>query len=77
MSGRGNCWGNAAVESFFRTLKRALVYRLTWPKRREAAAAIHEYIEAFYNRRRRHATLDYRSPAEYERHHQVRSTQAA
>jgi transposase InsO family protein len=66
MSGRGNCWDNAAVESFFSTLKRELVYRRTWPTRQEAAAAIHEYIEVFYNRRRRHSTLDYQSPAAYE-----------
>ena len=77
MSGRGNCWDNAAVESFFGTLKRELVYRRTWPTRREASAAIHEYIEVFYNRRRRHSTLDYRSPAEYERAHQEPVTQAA
>jgi transposase InsO family protein len=47
---------NAVVESFFGTLKRELVHRRTWPTRREAAEAIHEYIEVFYNRRRRHTT---------------------
>jgi putative transposase len=66
MSGRGNCWDNAAVESFFSTLKKELVYRTTWASRREAASAIHEYIEVFYNRRRRHSTLGYLSPAAYE-----------
>jgi putative transposase len=76
MSGRGNCWDNAVVESFFATLKRELVYRRSWPTRREAAAAIHEYIEVFYNRRRRHSTLDYHSPAEYEKKY-PHGTQAA
>ena len=65
-SGRGNCWDNAVVESFFGTLKRELIYRRSWPTRDEAAAAIHEYIEVFYNRRRRHTTLGGKSPAEYE-----------
>lgn len=77
MSGRGNCWDNAAVESFFGTLKRELVCRRTWPTRREATAAIHEYIEVFYNRRRRHSTLDYLSPADYEAHIGTQVSQAA
>ncbi len=66
MSGRGNCWDNAVVESFFGTLKRELINRRSWPTRTAAAAAIHEYIEVFYNRRRRHSTLGYLSPAQYE-----------
>ena len=77
MSGRGNCWDNAVVESFFGTLKQELVYRRAWPTRQEAAAAIHEYIEVFYNRRRLHSTLDYRTPAEYESIHEAQMTQAA
>lgn len=77
MSGRGNCWDNAVVESFFGHLKRELVYRRSWPTRREAAAAIHEHIEVFYNRRRRHSTLDYCSPAEYERRSERTAAQAA
>ena len=77
MSGRGDCWDNAAVESFFATLKRELIYRRTWPTRNEAAMAIHEYIEVFYNRQRRHSTLDYASPADYERAHQEPVAQAA
>ena len=66
MSRRGNCWDNACVESFFRTLKRELVYPrhyLTWD---EATQDIFEYIEVFYNRMRRHSTLGYYSPAEFE-----------
>jgi putative transposase len=66
LSGRGNCWDNAVVESFFASLKRELVHRYTWRNRDAAASAIHEYIEVFYNRRRRHTTLSSRSPASYE-----------
>jgi len=67
MSRRGNCWDNAVVESFFATLKRELVYRRSWPTRDEATATIHEWIENFYNRERRHSFLGFRSPEEYER----------
>lgn len=66
LSGRGNCWDNAVVESFFGTLKRELIYRRSWKTKAEAASAIHEYIEVFYNRRRRHTTLNSRSPAAHE-----------
>ena len=77
MSGRGNCWDNAVVESFFGTLKRELIHRRAWPTRQAAAAAIHEYIEVFYNRRRRHSTLGGRSPADHEALYQLQVTQAA
>jgi putative transposase len=66
LSGRGNCWDNAVAESFFASLKRELVHRYYWRTREEAASAIHEYIEVFYNRRRRHTTLSSRSPAAHE-----------
>lgn len=66
MSRKGSCWDNAVVESFFGSLKKELIYRRAWPTRSEAAAAVHEYIEVFYNRRRRHSTLDNVSPAKYE-----------
>lgn len=66
MSRRGNCLDNAVVESFFGTLKSELLYRSTWPTRRSARSAIHDYIEVFYNRRRRHSRCGYTSPAEYE-----------
>ena len=66
MSRRGNCWDNACVESFFGTLKRELVYHRHYATREEAKQDIFEYIEVFYNRRRRHSTLGYDSPAEYE-----------
>ena len=66
MSRRGNPYDNAAMESFFRTLKVELVYRRRFETREEAKAAIAEYIELFYNCRRRHSALGHRSPAEYE-----------
>jgi transposase InsO family protein len=66
MSRKGNCWDNACVESFFGTLKRELVYHRYYATRDEATLDIFEYIEVFYNRRRRHSTLGYDSPAEYE-----------
>ena len=66
MSRKGNCWNNAWVESFFGTLKRELVYHRHYATRSEATQDIFEYIEVFYNRKRRHSTLGYVSPAEYE-----------
>ena len=66
MSRTGNCWDNACVESFFGTLKRELVYHRHYATREEATQDIFEYIEVFYNRKRRHSTLGYDSPAEYE-----------
>lgn len=67
MSRRGDCWDNAVVESFFATLKTELVHHARWGTRAEATAALGAYIESWYNRRRRHSTLDYQSPVEYER----------
>jgi transposase InsO family protein len=67
MSRKGNCWDNAVVESFFSSLKKELVYQTQFPTRQQARSAIFEYIEVFYNRQRRHSTLGYLSPAEYER----------
>jgi putative transposase len=66
MSRRGNCWDNAVAESFFATLKTELVYRRSWPTRVDLRGALFEYIEVFYNRRRLHSTLDYKTPAETE-----------
>jgi putative transposase len=63
------CFDNAACESFFATLKTELVHTRTWPTRQAARTAIYEYLEVFYNRRRRHSALDYLSPADYERRH--------
>ncbi|MBA2486785.1 MAG: DDE-type integrase/transposase/recombinase [Nitrospira sp.] len=66
MSRRGNCWANACVESFFGTLKRELIYHRQYRTRHEATQDIFEYIEVFYKKSRRHSTLGYDSPAEYE-----------
>jgi putative transposase len=67
MSGKGNCYDNAVSESFFGTLKTELVYFSRFRTRAEAREAIFDYIEIFYNRQRRHSTLGYLSPAEFER----------
>ncbi len=66
MSGKGNCWDNAVMESFYRTLKVELIYQTTYQTRREAQRDIFEYIEIFYNRERLHSSLGYYSPEEYE-----------
>src|SRR5690606_34787621 len=66
MSRKGNCWDNAVVDSFFHTLKVELVHHRGYLTREEARQDIFEWIEVFYNRQRRHSTLGYRSPAEFE-----------
>ncbi|MBM7114427.1 IS3 family transposase [Archangium primigenium] len=66
MSRKGNCWDNAVVESFFSTLKQELVYTTDFTTRAQARLALFEYIEAFYNRQRRHSTLGYVSPVAFE-----------
>lgn len=67
MSRRGDCWDNAAMESFFATLKRERVNRRVYRTRDEARADVFDYIERFYNPRRRHSTLGYLSPVEFEK----------
>jgi len=66
MSRRADCWDNAPMESFFASLKKELVHDADFATRAEARAAIVEYIEVFYNNQRRHSSLGYVSPAEYE-----------
>lgn len=66
MSRKGNCYDNAVAESFFATLKKELVHRARFRTRAEARARLFEYIELFYNSKRRHSTLGNRSPAHYE-----------
>ena len=66
MSRRADCWDNAPMESFFASLKKELVHGADFATRAEARAAIVEYIEVFYNNQRRHSSLGYVSPAEYE-----------
>jgi transposase InsO family protein len=63
MSRRGNCLDNAPMESFFGSLKTELVHRTAFPTREAARRAVFEYVEAFYNRRRRHSALGFLTPA--------------
>lgn len=65
MSRRGNCWDNAVVESFFGTLTKELLVDGLFSTRDAAREAVFEFIEVWYNRRRRHSALGYRTPAEY------------
>ena len=67
MSRKGNCWDNAPMESFFSRLKVELIYAECFDSIAAAKSAIFEYIEVFYNRKRRHSALGYLSPVEYER----------
>ena len=69
MSGVGQYWDNAVVASTFGSLKRELVHHESYATRDEARASVFEYIEVFDNRVRRHSTLGYVSPVEYERMH--------
>jgi putative transposase len=69
MGSVGDCYDNAVAETFFATLKKELVYRRSWPTRQELCSEVFEYIEAFYNPRRRHSTLGMLSPAEFEEQH--------
>jgi len=67
MSGKGNCYDNAAVETFFKTIKAELTWRHPWETRRKAEMAIFEYINGFYNPRHRHSELGWKSPVAFER----------
>ena len=68
----GDCYDNAMCESFFATLECELIDRSTFRTQAEARTAVFEFIEGFYNPRRRHSALDYLSPVNYERrHHQI------
>jgi transposase InsO family protein len=67
MSRKGNCWDNAVVESFFSTLKTELVYRTSFGTREQGRSELFDYIETFYNTKRRHSALGYVSPADFER----------
>lgn len=66
MSRKGDCWDNAVVESFNATIKTELIHRKKWQTREEARAAIYNWIESWYNRKRLHSTLGYRSPDDFE-----------
>ena len=64
MSRKGDCWDNAPMESLFGSLKTELVHRTTFPTREAAKRAVFEYLEIFYNRRRRHSGLGFLTPAQ-------------
>jgi len=66
MGSRGDCFDNAVCESFHASIKKELLHRHSWPTKAEARTAVFEYIETFYNQRRRHSTLGYIAPALYE-----------
>jgi putative transposase len=77
MSRRGNCWDNAPVESFFKTLKNELQNDARFKTREEARAQLFDYMEVFYNRQRLHSTLGYVSPTQFEANLPIRvSTKA-
>ncbi len=65
MSRRGNCWDNAIAESFFATLKKELIYRKSWVTKQQLSSEVDEWID-FYNRTRRHSSIGYCSPIDYE-----------
>jgi len=69
MSRKGNCWDNAPAESFFHTLKTELIHHRRFETREQAKQEIFEYIEVFYNRQRKHSTLGYRTPVEFDQQH--------
>ena len=66
MSRKANCWDNAPMESFFKTLKVERVHRLRYPTRAEAKLDLVDWIEGFYNAQRLHSSIDYQSPAMFE-----------
>lgn len=67
MSGKGNCYDNAVVETFFKTLKAELIWRNKWETREEVTTALFKYINGFYNTRRRHSAIGGLAPADFER----------
>jgi len=66
MSRKGNCWDNAVAESFFATLKTECIYRRRFATKAEARETIFDFVEVFYNRCRRHSTIGYMTPTEFE-----------
>ncbi|WP_328999489.1 IS3 family transposase [Kribbella sp. NBC_00709] len=74
---KGQCWDNAVAESFFATVKTELIHRRAWPTRKAASSALFDYIEGWYNTRRRHSTLGYLSPTQYESSLTVTAEQVA
>ncbi len=66
MSRKGNCWDNAVAESFFKSLKCEMVYLRKFPDKRAAKLEVFSYIEGFYNIKRTHSALGYKTPAQME-----------
>ena len=66
MSGKGNCYDNAVVETFFKTIKSELIWPVAWRTRNQTENAVARYIDGFYNPIRRHSTLGYQSPVQFE-----------
>lgn len=77
MGRTGVCWDNALAESFFAALKNELIHRTVFPTREKARTAIAEYIEVFYNRRRLHSGLGYKTPLEVATEFQQKLSPAA
>lgn len=67
MGRKGNCWDNAVSETFFKSLKVELIWRQQWQTRRQVQGALFQYINGFYNPRRRHSALGWKSPLAFER----------
>ncbi|BBO79088.1 hypothetical protein DSCW_65050 [Desulfosarcina widdelii] len=66
MSRKGNCWDNAVAESFFGIIKSELIHHERFKGPQDTLRAIFEYIEIYYNRKRKHSTLGYKTPAQFE-----------
>jgi putative transposase len=77
MSGKGQCWDNAPMESFFGSLKKELIFDEDYQTREQARSSVFEYIEVFYNLKRRHSALNYLSPADFEKAHEGGSLRVA
>lgn len=67
MRGKGNCYDKSAVESFFTSLKTEIVWRRNWQTCRKVKIAVFEYINGFYNPRRKHSALGWKSPVAFEK----------
>jgi putative transposase len=77
MSRKGNCWDNACAESFFGSLKNEWIKNKIYETYEEGKNDVFKYVEVFYNRKRRHASLGYVSPAVYEEMYEMKQEQAA
>jgi len=67
MGSKGNCYDNAAIETFLKTLKAELIWRHSWATRAEVSNALFQYINGFYNTRRKHSAIGGTSPVKFER----------